>query len=127
MTQDEIATKKALIYAIKDEIRKKQNAISELEGQIRQHYINEAEAQYPDIKRGDKVIVTTKLWTHNGEIQRVSEPLFFAYARYSRFAYELSDSLIEFVFNQVKKNGEPSQREVCFYSGSIVSIEKVTE
>lgn len=127
MTEQEIKTKKEQIYAIKDEIREKQNAIRELEGQIQSHYIQQTEAKFPHIQRGDKVVVTSKMWTHKGEIQNVSEPLFFAYARYNRFAYELNDSLIEFVFHPVKKNGEPSQKEACFYSGSIVSIEKVTE
>ena len=128
MTEQEIKAKKEQIYAIKDEIREKEHAIRELEGQIRTHYIEQTEAKYPHIKRGDKVIVTTKVFYGiSGYRTEVSEPLFFAYARYNRFAYELSDALIEFVFHPLKKNGEPSQREVCFYSGSIDKIEKVTE
>ncbi len=128
MTEQEIKAKKEQIYAIKDEIREKQNAISKLEGEIRTHYIEQTEAKYPHIQRGDKVIVTSKIFYGiSGYKTEVSEPLFFAYARYNRFAYELSDALIEFVFHPVKKNGEPSQREVCFYSGSIDKIKKVTE
>lgn len=127
MTEQEINEKKKQIYAIKDEIRERECAIQKLEGEIKTHYLQEAEAKYPHIKRGDKVVVTSKTWTYNGYITSVSEPLFFAYARYNRFAYELNDSLIELVFKQVKKNGEPSQKETCFYSGSIVKIEKVNE
>ena len=127
MTEQEINEKKKQIYAIKDEIHEKECAIRQLEGEIKTHYLQEAEAKYPHIKRGDKVVVTSKMWTYKGYVESVSEPLFFAYARYNRFAYELNDSLIELVFKQVKKNGEPSQKETCFYTGSIVSIEKVNE
>ena len=127
MTEQEINEKKKQIYAIKDEIREKQCAIQKLEGEIKMHYLQQAEAKYPHIKRGDKVVVTSKTWTYKGYVQSVSEPLFFAFARYNRFSYEINDSGIEFVFKQVKKNGEPSQKETCFYRGSIVKIEKVNE
>ena len=81
MTEQEIKTKKEQIYAIKDEIREKECAIQKLEGELRRHYLDEAEAEYPHIKRGDKVVVTSKTWTYKGYVQSVSEPLFFAFAR----------------------------------------------
>ena len=127
MTEQDIKTKTQRIYSLKDEIRERENEIRTIEGEIRTHYIEQAEAQFPHIKRGDKVIVTHQTWTHKGYVTYKSEPLFFAYARYNRFAYELNDYGIEFVFNQPKKNGQPGQKEVCFYRGSIVELEKVAE
>lgn len=127
MTEQEIQAKIQEIHKLKDDIREKDRTIRGIEGEIRSHYVKEAEARFPNIQRGDKVIVTTRTWTAKGYITNQTEPLFFTCARYNRFAYELNDSGIEFVFNQVKKNGEPSQKEVAFFRGHITNIEKVTE
>jgi hypothetical protein len=127
MTEQEIKSKRDEIYKLKDQIRELESQITNIECELKSHYLTEAEKELGGIKRGDKVIVTTKTYTRKGDVIEKHGPLFFAYARYNRFAYEINDSLIEFVFWQVKKNGEPSQRETCFYRHQVVKAEKVTE
>lgn len=127
MTEQEINQRKSRIYELKDEIRERENTISKIEDEIRSHYIAEAESKFPNIKRGDKVIVTHQTWTHKGYVTEKTEPVFFAYARYNKFAYELNGSRIEFVFKFPKKNGEPSQKEISYCTGSVVEMEKVNE
>lgn len=126
----EIEVKRAKIYELKDKVRELNGKISELESEIKCHFLDEAESQFPNVKRGDKVIITTKslkMGLKPGYDYTTHEPLFFAYSRYNRFAYEWNENGIEFVFKVPKKNGEPSAKETAFYRCNIVSMEKVEE
>ena len=125
MTEQEIKAKTARIYELKDEIRERENAISEIEGEIRGHYIEEAEKKFPDFKRGDKVMVTAITWTYKGYEEYTEGPFIYFGARYNKYAYELNASRIEYVFREIKRNGEPAKKEHAYFG--IVKLEKVTE
>jgi len=126
MTEQEIKSKRDEIHNLKGQIQELNGKITEIECELRGHFLSEAEKKH-GIQRGDKVIVTHRYWTYQGYVTEQSEPLFFAYARYNRFTYEIGENGIEFVFRQPKKNGQPSQKETCFLECSVTGVEKVTE